>query len=85
MAGCILPARSRVKIRAQAEHDSGVRLTRFGFITESMFTFIPEPSEPSPRDSVWNFSGITFTIPHHLRANFIALRRNLMPPGVDEE
>jgi hypothetical protein len=31
-----------MKIRAQAERDSGVSRKLFGFIAESVFTFIPE-------------------------------------------
>jgi hypothetical protein len=31
-----------MEIRAQAERDSGIGLKLFGFIAESVFTFIPE-------------------------------------------
>jgi len=56
-----------MEIRAQAERDSGVGLKLFGFIAESVFTFIPEPRSCSSRNSVRNHPGIAFTllrIPH---------------------
>jgi hypothetical protein len=37
-----------MEIQAQAERDSGVGLKLFGFIAESMFTFIPESRSRSP-------------------------------------
>jgi hypothetical protein len=51
-----------MKIRAQAEHDSGIGLKLFGFIAESVFTFIPESCSRSPRNSVRNHPGIAFTL-----------------------
>jgi hypothetical protein len=56
-----------VEIRAQAERDSGIGLKLFGFIAESVFTFIPESCSGSSRNSVRNHPGIAFTflrIPH---------------------
>ena len=56
-----------MEIRAQAERDSGIGLKLFGFIAESVFTFIPESCSRSPRNSVRNHPGIAFTflrIPH---------------------
>ena len=52
-----------MEIRAQAERDSGIGLKLFGFIAESVFTFIPESSSRSPRNSVRNHPGIAFTFP----------------------
>ena len=52
-----------MEIRAQAERDSGVSRKLFGFITESVFTFIPESCLRSPRNSVRNHPGIAFTFP----------------------
>ena len=55
------------EIRAQAERDSGIGLKLFGFIAESVFTFIPESCSGSPRNAVRNHPGIAFTldrIPH---------------------
>jgi Helix-turn-helix domain of resolvase len=57
-----------MEIQAQAERDSGVGLKLFGFIAESMFTFIRESCLRSSRNSVRNHPGIAFTfprIPHH--------------------
>ena len=51
------------KIRAQAERGSGIGLKLFGFIAESVFTFIPESCSRSPRNSVRNHPGIAFTFP----------------------
>ncbi len=54
-------------IRDQAERDSGIGLKLFGFIAESVFTFIPESCSRSPRNTVRNHPGIAFTfarIPH---------------------
>jgi hypothetical protein len=50
-----------MKIRAQAERGSGIGLKLFGFIAESVFTFIPEYCSRSPRNSVRNHPGIAFT------------------------
>ncbi len=52
-----------MEIRAQAERDSGIGLKLFGFIAESVFTFIPESCSRSPRNSVRNHPGIAFTFP----------------------
>jgi hypothetical protein len=52
-----------MEIRAQAERDSGIGLKLFGFIAESLFTFIPESRSRSPRNSVRNHPGIAFTFP----------------------
>ena len=52
-----------MEIRAQAERDSGIGLKLFGFIAESLFTFIPEYCARSPRNSVRNHPGIAFTFP----------------------
>jgi hypothetical protein len=54
-------AAALMKIRAQVERDSGVGLKLFGFIAESVFTFIPESCSLSPRNSVRNHPGIAFT------------------------
>ena len=60
-----------MEIRAQAERDSGIGLKLFGFIAESVFTFIPESCSRSSRNSVRNHPGIAFTFPRipHLDAN----------------
>ena len=53
----------------QAERDSGTGLKLFGFIAESVFTFIPESCSRSPQNSVQNHPGNAFTflrIPHVL-------------------
>jgi hypothetical protein len=53
--------------RDHAERDSGIGLKLFGFIAESVFTIIPEPSSGSSWNSVRNHPGIAFTlnrIPH---------------------
>ena len=53
--------------RDQAERGSGIGLKLFGFIAESVFTFIPESCSGSPRNSVRHHPGIAFTlnrIPH---------------------
>jgi hypothetical protein len=52
-----------MEIRAQAERVSGIDLKLFGFIAESVFTFIPESCSGSPRNSVRNHPGIAFTFP----------------------
>jgi hypothetical protein len=52
-----------MEIRAQAERDSGIGLKLFGFIAESVFTFIPESCSRSSRNSVRNHPGIAFTFP----------------------
>jgi hypothetical protein len=56
-----------MEVRAQAERDSVIDLKLFGFIAESVFTFLPEPCSCSSRNSVRNHPGIAFTlhrIPH---------------------
>ena len=47
--------------RAQAERGSGIGLKLFGFIAESVFTFIPESCSGSPRNAVRNHPGTAFT------------------------
>jgi len=47
--------------RAQAERGSGIGLKLFGFIVESVFTFIPESCSDSPRNNVRNHPGAAFT------------------------
>jgi hypothetical protein len=47
--------------RDQAECGSGISLKLFGFIAESVFTFIPKSCSGSPRISVRNRPGIAFT------------------------
>jgi hypothetical protein len=54
--------------RDQAERGSWIRLKVFGFIVESVFTFIPESCSGSPWNGVRNHPGIAFTfsrIPQH--------------------
>ena len=41
-----------MEIRAQAERDSGAGPKLFGFIAESVFTFIPEQRSESSRNAV---------------------------------
>jgi hypothetical protein len=45
-----------------AERCSGIGLKLFGFIAESVFTFIPEPCSGSSRNTVRNHPGIAFTL-----------------------
>jgi hypothetical protein len=55
------------KSRAQAERGSGIGLRLFGFIAESVFTFIPEHCSGSSWNAVRNHPGIAFPftrIPH---------------------
>ena len=52
-----------MEIRAQAERGSGIGLKLFGFIAESVFTFIPESCSCSHRNGVGNHPGIAFTFP----------------------
>jgi hypothetical protein len=52
-----------MEIRVQAERDSGFGLKLFGFIAESVFTFIPECCSRSSRNSVRNHPGIAFAFP----------------------
>src|SRR5580692_1019390 len=52
-----------MQIRVQTERDSGIGLKLFGFIAESVFTFIPESRSRSSRNSVRNHPGIAFTFP----------------------
>jgi hypothetical protein len=70
-----------MEIRGQAERDSGIGLKLFGFIAESVFTFIPECCSRSSQNSVRNHPGIAFTfprIPHQpLVSVFHVLRRVL--------
>ena len=47
--------------RDQAERGSGIGLKLFGFIAESVFTFIPESCSDSSWNSVRNHPGIAFT------------------------
>jgi hypothetical protein len=64
---CPAPLNLRKSFRAQAERRSGIGLKLFGFIAESVFTFIPESCSDSPRNTVQNHPGIAFTfdrIPH---------------------
>src|SRR5580700_4953429 len=49
-------------IPAQAERDSGIGLKLFGFIAESVFTFILERCSGSSRNAVRNHPGIAFTL-----------------------
>jgi hypothetical protein len=69
------------KIRAQAERDSGIGLKLFGFIAESVFTFIPESCPRSPRNSVRNHPGIAFTFP---RIPHTSLAKVKISPREDE-
>jgi hypothetical protein len=46
---CYVPAEI---ISGEAEHDSGIGLKLFGFISEPAFTFIPESCSRSPRNTV---------------------------------
>jgi hypothetical protein len=61
-----------MEIRAQAERGSGIGLKLFGFIAESVFTFIPESCSGSSRNSVRNHPGIAFMFPRipHVEADF---------------
>ena len=52
-----------MEIRAQSERDSGTSLKLFGFIAESVFTFIPGSCSRSSRNRVRNHPGIAFTFP----------------------
>jgi hypothetical protein len=80
-----------MEIRAQAERDSGDGLKLFGFIAESVFTFVPESCSGSSRNSVRNHPGIAFTflrIPHlvclaaHLKDAGVILRgKSLVGPS----
>lgn len=45
----------------EADHHSGTGLKLFGFIPESVFTFVPERCSDSPRNTVRNHPGIAFT------------------------
>jgi hypothetical protein len=58
----------RKLFRGQAERGSGICLKLFGFIAESVFTFIPESCSCSSWNAVRNHPGIAFTldrIPHN--------------------
>src|ERR1700733_16177232 len=63
LANVLSSAVGLMEIRAQAERVSGIDLKLFGFIAESVFTFIPEYCSGSPRNSVRNHPGIGFTFP----------------------
>jgi hypothetical protein len=63
-------AAALMEIRAQAERDSGVGLKLFGFIADSVFTFIPEYCPRSSRNSVRNHPGIAFTFPRIPQPSF---------------
>jgi hypothetical protein len=52
-----------MEIWAQAERGSGLGLKLFGFIADSVFTFIPEYCSCLSRNSVRNHPGIAFTLP----------------------
>jgi hypothetical protein len=55
-------------IPAKPNTDSAIGLKLFGFIAESVFTFIPESCSTSSRNTVRNHPEIAFTlprIPHH--------------------
>src|ERR1700683_4492947 len=62
-ASVLSSAAGLMEIRAQAEPRSGIGLKLFGFIAESVFTFIPDSCSRSPRNSVRNHPGIAFTFP----------------------
>ena len=47
----------------EAERDSGIGLTLFGFIAESVFAFIPEPCSGSSRNVDQHHRGIAFILP----------------------
>ena len=47
--------------RDQAERNSGIGLKLFGFIPESVFTFIPDHCSGSSRNGVRDHPGIAFT------------------------
>ena len=49
----------------EAEHLSGIGLKLFGFIAESVFTFILESCSRSTRNTVRNHPGIAFTLPRN--------------------
>src|SRR5580698_7491726 len=63
----------------EAEHDSGVGLKLFGFIVESMFTFIPESCSRSSRNTVRNHPGIVFILPRIPHVVRLVLRRRVLP------
>jgi hypothetical protein len=69
-------AAALMEIRAQAERDSGVGLKLFGFIADSVFTFIPEYCSRSSRNSVRNHPGIAFTFPRIPQAHAWSRRMN---------
>ena len=61
---CVVQRRSACGNHSgEAEHDSGIGLKLFGFIAESVFTFIPESCSRSSRNTVRNHPGIAFTLP----------------------
>ena len=47
----------------EAERSYGIGLKLFGFIAESVFTFIPESCSRSSRNTVRNHPGKAFTLP----------------------
>jgi hypothetical protein len=47
----------------EAEHLSGIDLKLFGFIAESVFTFIPESCSGSSGNTVRHHPGIAFILP----------------------
>jgi len=49
----------------EAERGSGIGLELFGFIPESVFTFIPDHCSESSRIGVRHHPGIAFTFPRN--------------------
>ena len=67
----------------EAERLSGIGLKLFGFIPESVFTFIPESCSASSRNTVRNHPGIPFTFPRIPQSSYLkpaALRQRLNGP-----
>ena len=62
---CVVQRRRLIEIRAQADRESGIGLKLFGFIAESVFTFVPESCSGSSRNAVRNHPGIAFTFPRN--------------------
>src|ERR1039458_7173073 len=56
----------------EAERGSGIGLKLFGFIPESVFTFIPERYSGSSRNAVRNHPGVAFTLDRNPRLSLIA-------------
>jgi hypothetical protein len=70
--------------RDQAERGSGIGLKLFGFIAESVFTFIPESCSCSSWNGVRNHPGIAFTfarIPHQSETTYKTGQMFYEPPG----